>query len=130
MSEIQIGTDHFASEKAALVYYEKQGYGLLDVAAKINEGLIHIGAPPPREGCTIHLVDGIRYAYVEKHEPARKLPKSLHTVSVLCNLTRHFMDVDGQIVEDGLERAVNCLKLDELDDAYGLIDAAKKQLEK
>ncbi len=61
-------------------------------------------------------------------ENINQLPKSLHTITVLVNLTRHFSEVDDQPYEDALERAINVLGLDTKNDIHGLVPKVAKQI--
>lgn len=66
----------------------------------------------------------------------RKLPKSLHTVTVLVNVARLLHEIAGDheeggySIEEALDAGLKYLKLDELDDVYNLREAALKKLEK
>lgn len=58
----------------------------------------------------------------------RPMPKSLHTVTVLVKLVKHFSEVDDQPMEDALDRTMNLLGYDEKNDPHGLVKAAWLQL--
>jgi hypothetical protein len=59
----------------------------------------------------------------------RILPKSLHTITVLENLARHFMAVEGMELAPSMALALTVLKLNTMPDEYGLAAAALKKLE-
>ena len=59
----------------------------------------------------------------------RKLPKSLHTVTVLVNLSR-FLMVREPSPKVAIREALQILNLTDLPDVYGLADAALAQLTK
>lgn len=59
----------------------------------------------------------------------RPLAKSLHTVSVLVNLSRYFM-LEGETAEQALATALLILDLNDLPDVHGLKAQALKQLAK
>lgn len=64
----------------------------------------------------------------------KPLAKSLHTVSVLVNLSRYFMADAGHLPnlyrnqDEALRKALLALKLDSKPDQYGLVEAARTQL--
>jgi hypothetical protein len=61
----------------------------------------------------------------------RQLPKSLHTITVLENLARHFMVQCGVQVhhpDDAMDMAMRILKLDTMPDPHSLKAAALKKL--
>lgn len=57
----------------------------------------------------------------------RKLPKSLHTVTVIVQLARAYQNA-GMDTETALAKAVTLLQLNNLADEYDLIGAARKQV--
>jgi hypothetical protein len=59
----------------------------------------------------------------------RPLAKSLHTVSVLVNLSRYFM-LEGETAEQAMATALLVLDLNDLPDVHGLKVQALKQLAK
>ena len=59
----------------------------------------------------------------------RKLPKSLHTVTVLVNLSR-FLMVREPSAKVAIKEALQILELSDLPDVYKLADAALAQLSK
>jgi len=59
----------------------------------------------------------------------RQLPKSLHTISVLVNLTRHLMGGPAAYdAETAMKQALRILKLDEMPDNYNLAEKALLQI--
>jgi hypothetical protein len=54
----------------------------------------------------------------------RRLPKSLHTITVLENVARYFIDAYGYQPRTAMALAIGVLKLEALDDEYGLTAAA------
>lgn len=42
-------TSHFVTVRRAIDYYAAQGYGTAEVFLKLQEKLIHIGAPPKKD---------------------------------------------------------------------------------
>ena len=58
----------------------------------------------------------------------RKLPKSLHTVTVLVKVAKDQRKTHQVSADAALDMAISILDLRDLPDVYGLIDAAKKQL--
>jgi hypothetical protein len=58
----------------------------------------------------------------------RPIPKSLHTVTVLVKLARHFEDWESMPPEDAVDFAMRSLGLRHLPDPHGLRAAALKQL--
>lgn len=51
---------------AAVRYYQPYGYDSEGVQRKLNEGEIHLGRPPVKEGESVVLIDdGTRYAIAE-----------------------------------------------------------------
>lgn len=47
-----IETTYFPSLPHAIAYYRPQGFSALDVKRKLDEGEIHVGKPPMKEGQT------------------------------------------------------------------------------
>lgn len=60
----------------------------------------------------------------------QQLAKSLHTVSVLVNVTKYLMELRGIPAEPALGDAVELLKLSDKDDVYNLKATALRQLNK
>lgn len=60
----------------------------------------------------------------------QQLAKSLHTVSVLVNVTKYLMELRGIPAEPALVDAVELLKLSDKDDVYNLKATALRQLNK
>lgn len=60
----------------------------------------------------------------------RQLPKSLHTISVLVNLTRHLMTSTGMNGDEAITEAIFILKLNEMPDNYGLVAKALLRITK
>lgn len=59
----------------------------------------------------------------------RKLPKSLHTVTVLVNLSETLIDMgEATGTIDALSQAVDILGLGALSDDYDLVGKAERQL--
>lgn len=60
----------------------------------------------------------------------RKLPKSIHTITALVNLSRFIMatGTPNPTTEEALDRAIQILKLDQLHDGHDVRAAALKQL--
>ena len=57
------GTAHFVDWQAAVRYYAPYGYDRAAVRRKIEEGEIHLGRPPLKEGERLTIIDeGTRYA--------------------------------------------------------------------
>jgi hypothetical protein len=58
-----IGTSYFPSKAKALRYYAYESATMADIERKLDEGLIHIGAPPLKAGkerwCFVD--SGLRY---------------------------------------------------------------------
>jgi hypothetical protein len=51
------GTSHFPTQKQAERYYRVYGFDAGDVQRKLDEGEIHLGAPPVLEGEELVLLD-------------------------------------------------------------------------
>jgi hypothetical protein len=58
----------------------------------------------------------------------RQLAKSLHTISVLENLTRWLMVAQGFDAPTAMQEALRILKLDAMPDNYGLAATALKKV--
>jgi hypothetical protein len=59
---------------------------------------------------------------------AKPLAKSLHTVTVLVQVSRHLMDCYHHDADFAVGRAVDILGLKGKPDIYGLVDLARNQL--
>ncbi len=61
-----VGTSYFKSFRAAVRYYKPYGFDAEAVQQKLDEGEIHIGEPPTKQGDSLQLIDGgTRYQITE-----------------------------------------------------------------
>jgi hypothetical protein len=59
----------------------------------------------------------------------KTLPKSLHTVTVLVNVARRYVEVERYPANEAIEKALEDLGYGGAPDPYGLASAALKALE-